>query len=50
MKKFDREKAKKDGFYDGRFSPKVFKDKKKEARKRSCRKWKQLVAKLSQTW
>ncbi len=33
-----RDMLKKSGFYDGRFAPKIFTDKKKESKKRECRK------------
>ncbi len=39
--KQNREKAKKEGFYDGRFSEKVIPDKKKKTNKEACRKFKQ---------
>ena len=32
-----REKAKEQGMYDGRFRPKIVKDKKKELSKKKCR-------------
>jgi len=35
-----REKAKKEGFFDGRFSPRVVPDKKKKASAEACRKTK----------
>jgi len=36
-KKKSRELAMKDGYYDGRFRPRVVKDKKKEASRKACR-------------
>lgn len=33
-----RKNAQEQGFYDGRFAPKVFKDKKKEENRYKCRK------------
>jgi hypothetical protein len=36
-KRSQRKLAKEAGFYDGRFRPRVVKDKKKEASKRACR-------------
>ncbi len=41
MKAQNRESAKEQGFYDGRFRPKVVKDKKKQADKDACKKWKE---------
>jgi|GEM_PF-3411025 len=39
--KHNREKAKEEGFYDGRFSERVIPDKKKKANKEACRRFKQ---------
>lgn len=39
-KKLNRESAKEQGFYDGRFCPRVVKDKKKEASKKAARNFK----------
>lgn len=39
--KKNREDAKEQGFYDGRFRPRIVKDKKKWASKRGSRNWRQ---------
>lgn len=40
LKGLERENRKEQGFFDGRFSPKVIKDKKKQQSKDACRKFK----------
>ena len=39
MRGQNRENAKEQGFYDGRFKPKVIEDKKKQADKDACKNW-----------
>lgn len=41
LMKANREKAKEQGFFDGRFGQRVVPDKKKKAQKEACRKFKQ---------
>jgi len=37
----ERERRKEAGYFDGRFAPRSVPDKKKQASKKACRKWKE---------